>query len=434
MPDVAGRSPGWWVRRFLSVGLVVATLVATANCGALTRQRPPWSDAQRVLDRQARAVAEADPDGYLRTVDPASPTFRGQQRRLVRNLLRLPLTDFAYRVTAVRTLGDAQDAPGRVQVTAELRYRLRGYDRAPVRAREELTLVERRGRWYLTAPPAAAPQGTRQLWEQGDLTVVRGRHSLVLGVGRGTAALRALAAQADRAVPAVAALWPHDWEHRVVVEAPATLRDMAELLDGSAASYRGIAAVTTGQASRSASVPADRIVINPEAYEALGEDARQVVLTHEATHVATRRHTSASTPMWLSEGFADWAGYRGAGHDPGHGDSRLVRARLQRIARALTPLVHRQGPPRRLPSDADFAFSGTDDRLGRAYEGGWLACRMIADQWGADTLVRFYTAVGAVDGAQRHEQAVAAALRRVLGLTLDEFTARWRSYLLRQLG
>src|SRR5690606_30837847 len=135
--------------------------------------------------------------------------FRSQQRQVARNLLRLPLADWSLRITKVSALATAEDAPTRVRATAELRYRLRGYDRAPMRAREELTLVQRGGRWYVAPSVGEGPRGTRQLWEQGELTVVRGRRSLVLGVDRDAAGLRALAAQADRAVPAVAELWPY---------------------------------------------------------------------------------------------------------------------------------------------------------------------------------------------------------------------------------
>ncbi|GAA3237551.1 hypothetical protein GCM10020256_57090 [Streptomyces thermocoprophilus] len=87
--------------------------------------------------------------------------------------------------------------------------------------------------------------------------------------------------------------------------------------------------------------------------------------------------------------------------------------------------------PEELPDDGDFSFTGDADRLARAYEGGWLACRMIAERWGEARLGEFYRAVGA---HRQRDGAVEEALRDVLGTTPEEFTADWREYLRLQLG
>jgi len=244
----------------------------------------------------------------------------------------------------------------------------------------------------------------------------------------------ALAADADRAVPAVAAVWPRDWSRRVLVQAPATVRRMAALLGGTADSYRGIAAVTTGEAGGRADTPAERIVVNPRAYGLLGKEGRQIVMTHEATHVATREHTTGSTPMWLSEGFADWMGYRDTGRSP------------TRVAPALTAAVRAGEVPRRLPADEDFDFAGDGGRLSRSYESGWLACRMVAERWGEMKLVELYLVAGrsgrdAADGGEAGDGgdgaadgALDTALREVLGIDARELTERWRAYVRQELG
>ncbi len=240
-----------------------------------------------------------------------------------------------------------------------------------------------------------------------------------MGVGQDRAKLRALADDADRAVPAVDAAWRGAWAHRVVVELPASLERMAGLLSASPASYSGIAAVTTGEVGGAGAAPADRVIVNPEAYGTLGALGRQVVLTHETTHVATRPYTSSATPLWLSEGFADWAGYRGTG--------RTARAVAPELARA----VSHGAPPKRLPADADFGFASEAQGLARAYEEGWLACRMIADKWGEAKLVELYRRVGA---ARERDGALETALHDVLGLDAKQFTARWRTYVKAELG
>ncbi len=161
------------------------------------------------------------------------------------------------------------------------------------------------------------------------------------------------------------------------------------------------------------------MIVNPQAYGMLGEFGQRVVLTHETTHVATRADTSAATPVWLSEGFADFAAYR-----------REARSAPE-LAPELTDAVRRGELPARLPEDGDFGFGEDADELARAYEGGWLACELIAEEWGEQELVDFYRAVGSRstrDGAVEH------ALQSVLGTTPQDFTARWREYLRDRLG
>lgn len=143
------------------------------------------------------------------------------------------------------------------------------------------------------------------------------------------------------------------------------------------------------------------------------------MLTHETTHVATRAHTTAATPLWLSEGYADWVGYRGSG-----------RTAMQ-VAPELERAVREGRVPAALPVDKDFGFSGDAAKLAQAYEGGWMACRLIADHWGEVRLNDFYRAVG--DHGKR-AGAVEGALRDVLHTTPEKFTEQWRAYLRAQLG
>ncbi|MER7715765.1 hypothetical protein ABTX99_02270 [Streptomyces flaveolus] len=393
-------------RRRVSGSSVVALcllLVSLVACGGRTAADPVRAEVQRVLDRRAAAVLAHDPTAWART---GTGTGFG-------NLSAVPLAAWSYRVTGVHRTGDTATAD------VDLSYRVEGYDRGAVTTARTVRLSrEEDGRWSVDSDRPAKRSG-QQPWDQGPVRVVRGEHSLVLGVGQSTGALRGYAELADRAVPAVSDAWDGDWARRIVVLVPRSLEGMAGLLGSPASSYRGIAAVTTGETGGREQAPADRIIVNPDAYGLLGTLGRQVVLTHETTHVATRVHTTAATPLWLSEGYADWVGYRADGREPSQAASELTRA------------VAEGRVPGGLPTDEDFGFTGEADGLARAYEGGWLACRMIADQWGEDRLDAFYRAVGAHDG---RAGAVEDALRDVLGTTQDEFTARWREYLREQLG
>lgn len=396
--------------------LLLAVLV---GCGGRPSQDSASADVQRVLDRRAAAVLDRNESAYRATEEPSGSTAEFTRLRAV------PLADWSYRLTDLHRSGD------RATAGVELRYRIEGYDGAPVTAARTLRLVRDGGTWRVASDVPAERAG-QQLWEQGAVTVVRGAHSLVLGVGQSGERLRAYAGLADRAVPAVTDAWGADWSGHVVVVVPKSLEGMAGLLGAPASGYRGIAAVTTGEVSEAkwgsprsktgggtARAPADRIIVNPDAYGLLGDFGKQVVLTHEATHVATRAHTTAATPLWLSEGFADWVGYRGSGRTATQAAPELERALLDGRV------------PAALPDDKDFGFTGDAARLARAYEGGWMACRLIADHWGEVRLNDFYRAVG---DHEKRAGAVEGALRDVLHTTPEQFTQQWRAYLKAQLG
>ncbi|WP_328870776.1 hypothetical protein OHT76_12050 [Streptomyces sp. NBC_00287] len=393
-------------RRASGSGAVVALcllLVSLVACGGRPQTDAATDAVQRVLDRRAEAIVEHDASAFVRT---------GAQSGFD-DLRAVPFAEWSYRVTGLRRAGDTATAE------AELRYRVEGNDRAPVTAARSLELsLDAGGDWYVESE-RPAKKAAEQLWDQGRVDVVRGERSIVLGVGQSAERLRTFADLADRAVPAVTQTWGTQWPRRVVVLVPESLEGMAGLLGSPASSYRGIAAVTTGETGAPADAPADRIILNPVAYGVLGESGKQVVLTHETTHVATRAHTSAATPLWLSEGYADWVGYLGSGRTPSEAAPELWRA------------VTEGRIPAGLPTDQDFGFTGDSAGLAQAYESGWMACRMIADRWGEVRLGEFYRAVGA---HEKRPGAVEDAMEKVLGTTVEEFTWQWREYLRTQFG
>ncbi|MCQ9708919.1 MULTISPECIES: hypothetical protein [Streptomyces] len=384
-------------RRAARLGL--AALLA-AGC-APTSGPPPLdrAEATALLGRRATALRERDLAAWS-----ATSTGGTGQDSLWARLAEVPLAGWAYRVTGV----EAGSATATVEAT--LRYRLRGEDPAPATARRLLGLVRHEGRWRVRSEEAA-PGTAQLLWDQGTVRARRGSWGLVLGTGS-AGEVREFARLAERAVPVADEAWGGDWPRRVVVLVPGSLAGTAALLGGEPDGYRGVAAVTTG--SPEPGTPADRIVANPEAYRELDARGQQFVLTHETVHVATRSATGPATPLWLSEGFADRAAHRAAPRP------------LAAAAPALNAAVARGEVPRALPDDAAFAFDGDSGALDRAYEGGWLACRLMAERWGEERLRAFYRAAGTRAGE--------AAFREVLGTTRAEFTAAWRTYLRERLG
>ncbi|MFD7921774.1 hypothetical protein ACFV3R_21415 [Streptomyces sp. NPDC059740] len=424
---MAGRRAVRWARRgprrvrraCLAAGAALLLPATLVSCGGAVTATDADAGVQRMLDVRARAVRDHDEQAFLAGVDPGAASFRAAQRRTFEHLAAVPLADWQYRLTDTDAFPLPAGRGERIAARVELRYRVRGYDAAPVVAVQYLTLARRDGDWRVLSDTDGEDSGKvsmRQLWDDGPVSLVRGRRSLVIGARGEDGRLRELARRTDGAVPAVADAWPGRWSRRVVVEAPPTVARMAELLGSDQpAGYTGIAAVTTGEAGGSAQAPADRVIVNPDAYAQLTDAGRAVVLTHETTHVATRARTTASTPLWLSEGFADWVAYRRTKNAPHTAAPELTAAAA----------AHRL--PGKLPTNDDFGFTRKPDDLARAYEGSWLACRMVADEWGERKLTGLYEAAG-------RDSDLDAVLRDRLHVSTADFTRRWRAYLAKVLN
>ncbi|MCF2531236.1 hypothetical protein [Yinghuangia soli] len=386
----------------------------------------------RLLERRAAAVRDRDQAAYLATVDPQATAFRAVQAASFGNAAQIPFASWDYELVTpdAFTLPAVRRAElgGTAVFTAhvDLAYRIAGLDAAPLRSPQFLTFVQRDGAWYIAADgdgAAAGQPSAAQVWDLGPVTVLQTRSGIILGVGA-NADLSAYQKDVETAVPDVTAVWGPDWAGKTVLVVPADQEQMAELLGAEPQKYARIAAVTTGERGAGPDeAAADRIIVNPEAFRELGTVERRVVMTHEIAHVASRAATRNWTPTWLSEGFADYIGYLNSG--------QTIRSAAPELRRDV-----RDGKvPAQLPSDEQFET--TQDSLPQAYEMGWLACRMIAEQWGGTKLVDFYRAVGAppAGGAGPPDQTarLAEAFTSVLGTTPAEFTAKWVAYVKAQV-
>jgi hypothetical protein len=197
------------------------------------------------------------------------------------------------------------------------------------------------------------------------------------------------------------------WDGGLVVVLPETTEQLEQMLDADPGTYDTIAAVTASADGTGDPTAPVRVVVNPPVFGALGPIAAQVVLSHEATHAATGA-TFRDMPLWLVEGFGD---YVALARQP---------VPLDVAAGQILDQVRESGPPEALPGEGDFDTSAHG--LGASYEAAWLACRLIADEYGQDGLLRFYRAVS------RHGD-VDAAFASKLGTTEEQFTQDWRDYL-----
>jgi hypothetical protein len=181
-------------------------------------------------------------------------------------------------------------------------------------------------------------------------------------------------------------------------------RDVAGVPEQQAAA---IAAVTTTPDGSTVTGAPQHVYVNPQLFGPLSREGREIVLAHEAAHVALGA-ALLDVPIWLSEGIADYVA--------------LARSTtsLDVLAAQILRQTRQEGAPRALPGSREF--DGSDDRIGAWYESAWLAARLIADSYGEDALWRFYRQAVRDGGTE-------AAFQDVLGVSQREFVRAWREYL-----
>lgn len=382
-----------------------------------------------LLDARAAAVRGRDRNAFLATVWPGAPEFARKQGELFDALQGVPLGDWQYALDAgterpATTALDGKYGAGRYWAPGvTLRYAITGFDTTPATAPQQLTFVQDGERWLLAADDdfdGTDRKTVRGLWDFGPVVRCRGARTLALGHPGSERLLAQLCTAVDAAVPRVSGVWGTDWPQAVVVLVPDDQAELDRLLGGTTV-LTGIAAVATAELSDvddGYHPVGDRVAVNPPNFARLGPLGRQVVLTHETTHVATRTATGPLMPTWLVEGIADYVGYLG------------VPVPAATAARDLQAAVRAGRVPEALPTDPQFGGGNPD--LAAVYEQSWLAFRLLVETYGRDAALRFYRAVGASRGTGS-SQAVDAAFSSVLGTTTQAFTQAWRAYLLRTL-
>jgi hypothetical protein len=406
----------------LSVALAGSTLAACSS--AQSSSAPTMKEIRALLARHGAAVMQHDRAQFVADLDPVgkSTTFRDAQEGAFDNLAKLPLTSWSYQVATrtddreFETSASKRYGTPAVIVRITLKYALRGVDPVPTSHDLWWTFVRHHGNVVVAGDSDLAAAGGTSWqgpWDFGPLEVVRGTHSLVLGHSDNSAALRSIATAVDAAVPAVTAVWGTGWTRDVAVIVPSSPDELSAQAGASSqvSTQVAAAAISDGQDPLSGTVYGQRLIVNPAALRRLSAVGQQITIRHEITHLATARVTSDASPRWVVEGFADYVGNLGSGQPP-----TVVAAELRAD-------VRRGKAPAALPGEAAF---DTDGEAAQAYEGAWLACRLIAQRAGQAGLVRFYRLVGTSHGDP--EQAVSAALHTVLHETTAQFTAQWRDY------
>jgi hypothetical protein len=354
-----------------------------------------------IVHRLELAVRAGDRAGFLALAEPGNRLSQTQLRYVFVNLHRLEVTDFAARYVGdeVRRTkrGDHQWV-----ASVDMSWRLRGFDTRPVTQRSSVEFATHDGRTYVEH--IGLPRDNRwPMWALGPLTVCR--HDGAVAVAVGVERARTTLTEAERAIRDVRRV-VGSFDMPLLVIAMSTARQFDRLVGVPGDAYANIAAVTTTADGSLSPRSLTGVDLNPTAFGRLGPVGAQVVMSHEATHAATRAVTT-SLPAWLEEGFADFVALR---------DTGLPR---QVVAAGLLGHVRKHGAPARLPGPAAFVAGAA--HVGHAYEAGWLACQMIAQQYGQDALVRLYEQAGKVGAGP--------AMHRVLGMGPAVLTRDWQRYL-----
>lgn len=416
--------PADLLRALIALVLGLALVGCAAETG--TPPAPPPSrhgqDQARQGSTQAlHAIADAvlsdDRAAYQAVVSSRDSSFASTAELLFDNLTGLDLKALSFDSTGQQRNLSAE----RQQVLGEkawagevvVNWQLTG-DQSPAQHTLWLTWVPSGDRLAL-AGISDGPTGVRQpqpLWtlepvralSRGQATVIGGPSAdLERWAQRGNQAAVAVAAGIDQTAP--------QWSGQIVIELPSTVEVMERQLGAKPGSMTSLAATTWPAGVAVATAP-PRIVLNPSRTAKASELALEVLLSHEAVHVATRAAASKA-PMWLVEGYADEIALR------------AYPKAAKPMATTLFEAVRIDGAPPSLPIDADFEAGAKD--LNRSYAEAWLACRYLADTYGPAKLDELYAAADQADD-------LAEPLRRVLDSDLDQLTAGWRDYLQAQAG
>lgn len=321
------------------------------------------------------------------------------------SLAAVPFESFHVRLAGADRPEGTQARTGRFQATAIIEYRL-PIDGVTVDRTADATFRLGHRGWRLVSLEASG----RDLWDHEAVQVDENGKVLVIGP-RGDARVDELGVIAEGARRDVVDFWSAKWPRTAVVVMPS----VARLLDPLVGSSAGSDQVAVTLWSTGSDGPVIRVMMNPAVYDRMPALAREIVLRHEITHVAQDALPRSNVPTWLTEGLADYVGYRGAG----------VPDSL--VGSELFAQVRVSGAPTQLPVEAEFDLDRSGDDRRAAYQAGWAFCQMIVDAYGEAELVPFYVAVARGDGST--QQRLDDAAEDVLGTSFDELLGRWQRWL-----
>lgn len=380
---------------------------ATLSSSAASKHGPV-ADVRTLLAARAKALLGADRPGFVGAIDDSATALQTEQRAFYDNIRGASLASWTYTIDPKSAhRHDTQGAESWDYVVYTT-YSFAGLPGQHAVVSHQVDVVERTDGWRIAS---ITPKDTHpEPWDLGTTLSVRSGRVVVVGVDRSRAELERIRDQAAAAIPRVEDVWRDDWARGAVVVVPPDTAGAGELTGSE--NIDALAAVATGGSAVDASGEMqrwERVVVNPKAWQKMDSTGRQVVLAHELTHVATG--SLGSVPIWVSEGLADYVGWK---------DSGLS---TRRIAQELGAEVRRGDLPDDLPVEADFH----GERVDQAYEASWLAARYIAFRYGEDKLLAVYRGMAEQSSTGKADQD--RVFRSTLKVSRSAFLHGWRSYL-----
>lgn len=235
--------------------------------------------------------------------------------------------------------------------------------------------------------------------------------ALVVGHPDRQGQIGVLAGGLAAATASITELWGPDWSRSPVVVIASTPAEFAALARVSDRLSAEVAAVSVADPFASGTRPTgQRVVFGPDTARRLDPEGLRTLLRHELTHIATRAATVDGSPLWMLEGFAEYAAQRDASHP------------FATVAPTLTTELRTGFVPADLPTDALFG----GDRAATAYELAWAACAYLAEKYGEPRLVTLYRRLAT---GTRTPTGIDTVFHDVLGTTRAAMVAEWRAWL-----
>jgi hypothetical protein len=375
-----------------------------------------------LLERHTQAVKKKDLNAWMADVDQSDAAFVKRQKQLFENLVKIPFSDISFDRTRVPArqlatflptqLFDRYHAAVHVEAVT-VRHRIEGVDSKTVATPWLPVIALTKGKWLIVGDATGKdlPLGANgQPWDStGPVAVLRNDRVIAVVSADDAQRGRNLLQMAETSIKHVAEIRPTGWDGKVVFTAVQDKRIFDTYFAESQERIGQVAAIAVpyynevGDWANAPAYGATRVVFNPTQLTAQNEELAHD-LTHEFAHAAMGPVTTARTPRWVVEGFAEYVAFKK--DDVPAAD----------IRQALGDLVVST-----LPTDDQFYSEP------RNYIASWLANRMIAEKYGQAKLIAFYEAF-------QNVAEVESAARAVLGIGVSALEQQWRDYVAQQRG
>ncbi|MET7418138.1 hypothetical protein [Dactylosporangium sp. NPDC005555] len=377
---------------------------------------------EEILERHTQAVKKKDLDAWMADVEQSDAAFVKRQKQLFENLVKMPFADISFDRTKLSARQLAKFLPTQlfdryhaaVHVEAvTIRHRVEGVDSKTVATPWMPVVAWTGGKWLIVGDAAGKdlPIGVNgQPWDStGPVAVLRNDRIIAVVSADDAQRGRNLLQMAETSLKQVIEVRPAGWDGKVLFTAVQDKRIFDTYFAESQERIAQVAAIAVpyynqvGDWDSARAYSSTRVVFNPTQLTAQTEELAHD-LTHEFAHAAMGPVTTARTPRWVVEGFAEYVAYK------------KDRVPAAGIRQALGDLVIST-----LPTDEQFYSEP------RNYIASWLANRMIAEKFGQDKLIKFYEAF-------QNVAEVESAAREVLGIGVAQLEQQWRDYVAQQRG